>query len=393
MEESNQNNEVIMNRAVSASIRIGFVLFLIILSFGILRPFITPIVWGIIFAVGIYPLHKRLSNLLKGRKKISATIIVLLGLAIILIPVTLFTTSTIDEVSGVVELAEAGKLEIPPPNESVKEWPIIGASTYNIWSRANQNLNSLIVKYTPQITKVVLAISSAVMGAVGSTFLFIFALIISGVLLLQDVNGQKAASRIFNLLVGEKGEELTNLSILTIRSVVQGVIGIAVIQAMFLSIGLFAIKLPAAGIVSAIILMVAIMQLPLPLIMLPIIIYVFSYANTVPAVIFTIWTAAWCLADNVLKPILLGKGMDVPMLVILLGAMGGMIVGGLVGLFVGAVVLVLAYKIFNALLDDSNNNKLTDEQSFDKNQIKEPEASEMEKGIKKKGNVASLHNS
>ncbi len=340
-----------MDRAVSASIRIGFVFLLIVLSLWILKPFIAPIVWGIILAVGIYPLHTRLSDLLKGKKKLSATLIVLLGLAVIIVPTAMFATSTVDGVADAVKAVEEGKLEIPAPNESVKDWPVIGNKTYALWNYANQSLNSFIVKYQTPIKNVLVKLSSVIMGGVGSVFLFIIALIISGSLLLQDENGQKVASRLFNLLVGNKGEELTKVSMLTIRSVVQGVIGIAVLQAIFISIGMFLIKLPIVGIISVIVLILAIIQIPLPLVMAPVIIYVFSYANTTAAIVFTIWTIAWCLADNILKPILLGKGVGVPMLVILMGAMGGMMLGGLVGLFVGAVVLALAYKIYNVLLE------------------------------------------
>ncbi len=341
-----------MDKAVGASIRIGFVFILIALSFSILKPFIAPLVWGVILAVGIYPLYKRLYEFLKGRKKLSATIIVIIGLAVTILPVIMFAKSTIDEVTEVVKNVEEGTLEIPQPNASVKDWPLIGSTIYGLWSQANRNLNTLFNKYQPQIKNLILKLSSVFMNGVSAVFLFIIALIISGLLLLRDEGGYTAVSRVFNLLAGEKGEELTNLSMYTIRSVVQGVIGIAVIQALFLSVGMFVIKIPAAGILSILVLIVAIMQLPLPLVMIPIVIYVFSYANTVPAIIFTVWTVGWCIADSFLKPILLGIGVGVPMLVILLGSMGGIMLGGLVGLFVGAVVLALTYKIFIALLEE-----------------------------------------
>ena len=165
--------------------------------------------------------------------------------------------------------------------------------------------------------------------------------------------GEKAANQIFRTFIGERGEDLTGLSIATIRSVVAGVIGIAVIQTLFISIGMFVIHMPAAGIIAIVLLIVTIVQLPPILVMIPVIIYVFSFADPVPAIIFTVWTILWSLADMVLKPMFLGKGVDVPMLVILLGAIGGMMIGGPVGLFVGSVALALAYKIFMAMLKES----------------------------------------
>ena len=145
---------------------------------------------------------------------------------------------------------------------------------------------------------------------------------------------------------------MTEISIGTIRSVVQGVIGIALIQAVFLGLGMFVIKIPAAGILALVVLILAIVQLPTILVMLPVTIYAFSVNEPGPAIFFAIWTILWSLSDNLLKPMLLGKGVKVPMLAILLGAIGGMIMAGPVGLFVGSVVLALAYKIISLLLED-----------------------------------------
>jgi predicted PurR-regulated permease PerM len=179
-------------------------------------------------------------------------------------------------------------------------------------------------------------------------------MIIAGALLLVAEPGKKAANQLFRTFVGEKSEDFTGLSIATIRSVVAGVIGIAVIQTLFLSIGMFVIHMPAAGIIAIVVLIVTIIQLPPILIMLPVIIYVFSFAEPVPAIIFTVWAVFWSVADMFLKPMLLGKGVDVPMLVILLGAIGGMMMGGMVGLFVGSVALALAYKILMTMLAAAN---------------------------------------
>jgi predicted PurR-regulated permease PerM len=235
----------------------------------------------------------------------------------------------------------------------VKDWPFIGEKTYEFWSSANKNLTSTLQKYQPQLKELAPKLTKAVASAAGSIFLFIIALIIAGALLLVAEPGEKAANQIFRTFIGERGEDLTGLSIATIRSVVAGVIGIAVIQTLFISIGMFVIHMPAAGIIAIVVLIVTIVQLPPILVMIPVIIYVFSFADPVPAIIFTVWTILWSLADMFLKPMFLGKGVDVPMLVILLGAIGGMMMGGPVGLFVGSVGLALAYKILMAMLKDS----------------------------------------
>jgi len=346
------SDDAYMNRSVGAAMRIGFVALLFILSFVILKPFISPIVWGIIIAVAIFPLHKKFARLLGNRAKLSAWLISLIGISIILVPSIMLTSSAVESVRKTVDAIEDQTLEVPPPDEKVKEWPIIGEKTYAFWSSANKSLTSTLQKYKPQLAVLAPKLTKAITSFAGSILLFIISLIIAGVLLLVAKQGEKTANQIFKTFVGEKSEELTGLSIETIRSVVAGVIGIALIQSFFLSLGMIVIHVPAAGIIAIGVLIVTIIQLPPLLVMLPIIIYVFSFADTVPAVIFTVWTIFWSLADMFLKPMLLGKGVDVPMLVILLGAIGGMVVAGPVGLFVGSVVLALAYKIFLAMLKD-----------------------------------------
>ena len=353
MKNEVKSDEAFMNRSVGAAMRIGFVALLIVLSFGILKPFLAPVVWGIIFAVAIYPLHKKFARFLGNRAKLSAVLISLIGISIIVVPSVMFTSSTVESVSKTVDAIENETLEISPPNEKVKDWPFIGERTYEFWSSANKNLTTTLQKYQPQLKDLAPKMTKAITSAAGSIFLFIIALIIAGALLLVAEPGEKAANQIFRTFVGERGEDFTSLSIATIRSVVAGVIGIAVIQTFFLSLGMFVIHVPAAGVIAIVILIVTIVQLPPILVMIPVIIYVFSFAETVPAIIFTVWAILWSLADMFLKPMFLGKGVDVPMLVILLGAIGGMMMGGPVGLFVGSVALALSYKIFMAMLKDS----------------------------------------
>lgn len=340
-----------IRQSVRASVSIGFVALVLIVSFNIIKPFLIPIVWGIIISVGIYPLHRRFTRFLGERARLSAVLITLIGLSIIAVPSALFTSSTVEGVSKTVEAIENETLGVPPPNDKVREWPIIGQWTYNTWSSAAQNLTGTFEKYKPQLKELAPKLTKAASQAVVGILLFVLAVVIAGVLLLFAKPGEKAADSLFTGLLGPRGPTITVLSISTIRSVVQGVIGIAVIQTLFLSIGMFVIQLPAAGIFAILVLILAIVQLPTILVMLPIAIYVFSVNEPLPAIIFAIWTLLWSISDNLLKPLLLGKGVDVPMLVVLLGAIGGMIMAGPVGLFVGSVILVWGYKLILSLMD------------------------------------------
>ena len=343
------NNEEYYRRSIYTAIRIGFIALLLVWSFFIVRPFIMPVLWGLIIAVTIYPVHQKLSEKLGGKRNFSASLITLLLLAILIVPSAMFVDSTVDGVQNVVDLVQSGKSFIPHPPEDVLNWKFIGKPVYEIWSLASESMVSVIVKLGPQLKELAPAVLSVASSLGATIFMFLISIVIGGALLNQGENAEKTSQSIFNTLLGKQGKEFVKLSVATIRSVVQGVLGVAIIQSLLAGIGFWAIGMPFAGLWTLIILFVAIMQLPAILVFLPLIVYSFSFADTTPAIIFTIWSLLVGLVDNVLKPMLLGRGVDAPMLVILLGGIGGMMMSGIIGLFVGAVVLALSYKVFVAI--------------------------------------------
>ena len=178
-----------------------------------------------------------------------------------------------------------------------------------------------------------------------------FSLVISGVLMMQAEACVRFARAFAGRLIGDEGEEFLRLTTLTIRGVAMGVIGTAAIQSAAAALGFVVMGIPLAGMWAAIVLMLAVIQLPPTLILVPIALWSFSGYETMPATIFTVWCVLVAASDNVLKPILMGRGLDIPMLVLLLGSLGGMILSGIMGLFVGAVVLAVIYRLFTAWLD------------------------------------------
>jgi predicted PurR-regulated permease PerM len=182
--------------------------------------------------------------------------------------------------------------------------------------------------------------------------MFVISIIIAGAFLVYGRSGSRAMESIAGRVMGKKGgKEFVDLAGATIRSVAQGVLGVALIQSILAGIGLLVMGVPYAGIWAVLVLLLAIIQLPPLLILGPIVVYVFSVAETVPAVIFMVWSMVVSVSDGFLKPLFLGRGMDIPMLVILLGAIGGMMLSGIIGLFVGAVVLAVGYTLFMAWLE------------------------------------------
>jgi predicted PurR-regulated permease PerM len=347
---------------MEAAIRLGLLLLLVLWCFNIVRPFIMPVLWGAIMAVAIYPLFEKAYTALGGREKLTATLITLLALAILIVPTVMLSTSMVESSKSLSEQLDAGTLAVPPPSESVKDWPLIGEKTYGVWKLFSTNLEAALGKFKPQVEAVGKWFIAGAAGVGGGILMFVVSIIIAGAFLVYGRSGSDAVAKVTGRVLGARvGREFVELASATIRSVAQGVLGVALIQSILAGIGLMLIGVPYAGVWAALVLLLAIVQLPPILVLGPIIVYVFSFAETVPAVIFMIWSLIVSVSDGFLKPLFLGRGMDIPMLVILLGAIGGMILSGIIGLFVGAVVLAVGYSLFMAWVDQDHQG--TEEQA------------------------------
>ncbi len=345
-------------QALEAAIRIGLVLLLVMWSFNIVKPFILPVLWAAIIAVAIYPVFFKLQSMLGGREKLAAILLTLFSLALLITPTIMLSDSLISNSQVLAEGVENGTLKIPPPSDSVKDWPLIGEKVDSAWSLASTNLDQALTKFKPQLEALARKSLAAAAGVGGTILTFIISIIIAGVFLVFAQGGGRTVERIAGRLLGtDSGKEFAELAGATIRSVAQGVLGVALIQSTLAAIGLIAMGVPYAGIWTLVVLLLAVIQLPPILILGPIIVYVFSVAATVPAVIFMVWSIVVSMSDAFLKPLFLGRGMEIPMLVILLGAIGGMILSGIIGLFVGAVVLAVSYTLFIAWLDQGVEKK------------------------------------
>ena len=344
------------SRVMDAAIRISLLALLVLWCFNIIKPFIMPVLWGAIMAVAIYPLFVTAYTRLGGRQKLAATLITLIALAILIVPSFLLSESLVDGAQSLSAEMEAGTLAIPPPSEKVKNWPLIGEQAYRTWSLFSQNLGQALQEFKPQVEAVVGWVIGAAAGVGKGVLLFLVSILIAGAFLVYGQSGSQALETVAARILKGDGKQFVDLAGATIRSVAQGVLGVAVIQAILAGIGMMLVGVPYAGLWSLLVLLLAIIQLP-PLVVLgPVIIYVFSVETTVPAVLFMIWGLIVSASDTFLKPLFLGRGMDIPMLVILLGAIGGMILSGIIGLFVGAVVLAVGYTLFMAWLGEEDGS-------------------------------------
>lgn len=348
MEPTSFSEKTLTRTLLDVLIRAGLIAVLVLFCFEIFSPFRDLMLWALILAITLYPLQQRLKGPLGQRDGRIATLIILIAIIILVLPIYFLGTSIADSVERAMELVKGGDFHIPPPAESVASWPLVGQPLSDLWLQASTNLPDLTAKYIPQIKDVSLTLLSKMAG-VGMGFLtFIFALIIAGIFMAHGEGGSRSAVQIASRVSGPgRGPKIAALCTATIRAVALGVVGIAFIQMLLVGLGFVFKGIPGAGLLALAVLLLGIMQLPVTLITLPAIVFVFTTegANTA-TIVFAIYVFIAGLVDNVLKPLLLGRGVDVPMPVVLIGALGGMVTGGIIGLFIGPVVLAVGYQLF-----------------------------------------------
>lgn len=318
---------------------------LLIWCFRILEPFVTPLVWGSVLAIALYPAHRKLVQKLKGRNGLSATIITVLILLIIIGPAVWLLLATVDEFKTAANAYRAGELQIPPPPDKVATWPLIGPTVFKYWTDASRNLSSLVMSNREEVKSVLLRLVDLLANTAKGILIFTLSIIISGFLLAYAKPAGKFIKALFSKLAGKAGESMTDSAELTVRNVAKGVLGVAVIQSLLAGIGFVLAGVPLAGLWILVCLVLAIVQVGIMPVSLGAIVYIWGAADTLTASLFTGWMIFVGVIDNILKPILLGKGAPAPMLIVFLGAIGGFMFSGFIGLFTGAIVLTLGYNL------------------------------------------------
>ena len=267
----------------------------------------------------------------------------------IVVPTAVLMSSLGDSVHQLIIDVQNDTLEIPAPRESIATWPVVGEKLDAIWSAAYTDLPALIKSMQPKIGDLAKMALGFVAGIGGGLLQFLAAFIIAGIIMAFGQAGSRASLAIFERFAGAaRGAEFTKLTTATIRAVAQGVIGVAFIQAILVGLCLLVAGIPWAGVLAMIVLVLGIAQVPALLVTLPAIGYIWWRGDygSVEAIVYTALIFVAGMADNILKPLMLGRGVEAPMPVILLGALGGMAAAGILGMFVGATLLALGYQIF-----------------------------------------------
>jgi len=335
---------------IELAIRLGALGLLLYWSFVLVRPFISIVIWSVVLTVALYPVFDWMALRLGERRRLAAVLITVLSLLIVIGPATWLALGLIDSIRMISERLDFSALTIPPPSKSVKDWPVIGDAIYQFWDLASTNFRAALAKILPQLKP----LGSSLLRVGADTGIgivkFLVSIIIAGFLFSPAPTLVEAVKKFARRLNAARGEEFVIQAGATIRAVSRGVIGISVLQALLAGIGLMVAGIPQASLIAFAVLICGIIQIGPSIILIPVIIWSWTAMETTSALLFTAYMIPVNLIDNVLRPIIMGRGLKTPMLVILIGVVGGTLAYGIIGLFLGPIVLAVIWELLAAWL-------------------------------------------
>ena len=330
---------------IQLAIRLGLLAFLIYWTFVLIRPFVPILAWSIVLAVALYPVFDFLSRLLGGRPRLAAVVLTLINLAIVIGPATWLGLSALDGVKEFAGNLSGGSLMVPSPPEGVKNWPLIGPQLYEHWSQASSNIRAALREVAPYLKP----LAGVLLGLAGNagvgTLKFLLSVALAGFLFPYGSQLVAAGRDFLYRIVPEQSEHFLELGGATIRAVSQGVIGVAIVQSLLAGIGLKLAGIPSAGLLAFAVLILTIVQIGAAIVLFPVIIWIWTDKDFTIALLLTLFLVLVGLLDNILKPLVMGRGLTTPTLVIFIGVIGGTLAHGIIGLFIGPIILSLAWEL------------------------------------------------
>jgi len=330
------------------AIRLGLLTFLIYWSFVLLRPFIPVLAWAAVLAVALYPAYEWLSKHLGNHPRIAAFMITLVVLAVFLGPAAWLGIGLVDGLRDLSDQLTSGDIAIPSPPDGIRNWPLIGVPVYDFWKQASENLATAFRQIAPHLKPLAGPILAIASSAGTGTLKFLVSVVIAGFLLAPGPRIIASVRTMLKRIVPQRSADFLALAGATIRTVAQGVIGVAVLQSLLAGIGLKIAGVPHAGLLAFAVLLLAIIQIGSAPILLPVIIWIWTAKDIGTAVLITIYLVVVGLSDNALRPLLMSRGLSTPVLVIFMGVLGGTLAHGIVGLFVGPIILAVAWELLMA---------------------------------------------
>jgi predicted PurR-regulated permease PerM len=340
-----------LSRALEVFIHFTLIALLVSACFVILRPFIAVVAWGLTIAIAGYPGYRRLRKLVAGGGHLATVLFTVLLLTVLIVPIALLAQTLIGGFQALAVRLHDGTLRVPPPPANIATWPIVGKRLGDLWNLASTNFAAALQSLAPQVKGAAAGLLAASAEVGVGVLQFFVSIVVAGFLLANSSQGGNLSRKLAIHLFGYKGAQFEALAAATIRSVTTGILGVALIQSLLAGLGFLVVGLAGAGLWALVFLIAAALQVG-GLVLIPALIYVFTTMGTAKSVAFLIWCIVVGLMDNVLKPRLLGRGAHVPIPVIFLGSIGGFMAMGIIGLFVGAIVLSVGYTLFLTWLDE-----------------------------------------
>jgi len=338
-----------------STLAVLFIGVLIAANFWILKPFLPSLVWAVIIVVATWPILLRLQALLGGKRGTAVAIMTLGLLALLIAPLLLAVVTILDNVDRVKELVKTVEAQgLPPLPAWVSGIPLVGPRIAEAWGElASAGQEGLAARLAPHVKDIVSWFVGQA-GGIGIMIVqFLLTVIIAAILYSGGETTADAVRRFARRLAGQKGDDVAVLAGKAIRGVALGVGLTALVQSVLGGIGLAVTGVPAATVLTAVMLLLCIAQLGPGLVLVPAVIWLFWSGQTLWGSVLLVWTVIVGTMDNFLRPLLIKKGADLPLLLIFAGVIGGLIAFGIIGLFIGPVVLAVTYTLLSAWVSES----------------------------------------
>ena len=332
---------------VDVAIKIGLLGLLVYWSLKVIGPFLTVALWSVVLTVGLYPLFDWLTRRLRSRR-LAATVITLLCLMIVVGPVAWLGLKLIDEVELVIGKLDSKLLSIPLPAETVKGWPLIGEQVYDLWTRVATDTKAILIEVAPRLKPLGGQLLEIAQSLVFGLLEFVASIVVAAFLYSPGPQLADSLRAFLRRTLSDRGEEIAELAGSTIRNVSRGVVGVALVQSFLVGLGFLVAGIPAAGFFTLLALVLAIIQIGPAVVLIPIVVWSWTTMETTSALLFTAYMVPVGLVDNVLRPLVMARGLTTPMPIILIGVIGGTIAFGISGLFLGPIVLSVAWVLLLA---------------------------------------------
>jgi predicted PurR-regulated permease PerM len=347
-DKNSSSRDPLMATVVELAIRLGVLALLLYWSFFLVRPFITIAIWSVVLTVALYPVYDWIVERLGGRRRLAAALLTFLNLLVVIGPAMWLALGLIDSFQTLSNRLDLSTLELPPAPVTVKSWPLIGEPIYQFWDLASNNLQAALAKITPQLKPLGSFLVQIAADAGTGIIKFFIAIVVAGFLFSPAPSLLDALRSFSRSVATERGERFVQVAGATIRAVSRGVIGISVLQAFLAGLGIMALGIPGASLITSAVLILGIIQIGPSIVLIPLIIWSWIAFETTTALLFTGYMVPVSLLDNILRPLVMGRGLDAPMLIILIGVIGGTISYGISGLFLGPIVLAVVWELFVA---------------------------------------------